>query len=302
MSDGIPLYRVFSGLSQGTIPMGARMPKIKNTATTQSPWRQRVAALFTQPVKLPGWAAAILAVIIFVPDWHSRIEFWLSVAKATGGYVGLIAAAITSPYFSPSLFVAGLLWILLVGEPTKGVQRRHWLRYVGWSVFIVCLTTVVITAGYGAIEFYIQREVSARDSALQQNAAVRPVFWHMTEVEKTALGIELDKIPEPDRFEVKVKCLPDAGSRTFVEDVAKVFIDHNWKITANCFFSDLRPDITGLYVAVPKEQIGKKNEDLPKNLGTLLGVLNRAKISGKGIAIDEKANGDDFSLIVGNAP
>jgi hypothetical protein len=283
--------------------MGAGMAKPKtNKDMRVVPWRQRIIALFTQPIKLPGWAAAILAVIIFFPDWHSRIEFWLSVAKAAGGYVGMIAAVIASPYFSPALFVGGLLWVLLIGEPKKGVQRRHWLRYVGWSIFLICFTTVIVTAGYGAIEFYIQREVSARDTTLQKNAAIRPVFWHMTDAEKTALAIELDKIPEADRFEVKVKCLPDAGSRSFVEEAGKIFIDHHWKITANCFFSDIRPDLTGLYVGVPKEQLGKKSEDLPKNLRLFLGILNRAQISGKGIALDEKATGDEFSLIVGNAP
>lgn len=275
---------------------------------TQAAWRSGLFSLFadpvkllTQPIKLPGWAAILFAVFVFFPDWHARLDFWLHVAASAGGKMGLLASAIASPYFSPALAAVGVLWILFVGEP-KGVQRRHWLRYVGWSVLVVCVTTVVVTAGYGAIEFYIQREISVRDNTLQRTAAIRPVFWHMADAEKTALAFELDQIPEADRFEIKVKCLPDAGSRTFVEDVGKVFIDHKWKITANCLFSNVRPDLAGLYVGIPKELVGKKNEELPKNLRVLLGMLNRAKVTGQGLAIDDTLTGEDFSLLVGNAP
>src|SRR6266536_5310139 len=75
-------------------------------------WRRRVVGLFTEPIKLPGWAAAGLAIIIFVPDWHARIEFWLAVVKSMGGYAGMTATVLASPYFSPALFVSGILWVL----------------------------------------------------------------------------------------------------------------------------------------------------------------------------------------------
>jgi hypothetical protein len=284
---GVASLRRFYGMSE--------------TVSPRRRWRQRVIALFSQPIKLPGWAAAILAVIVSVPDWHSRIEFWLAVAKNMGGYFGMIAAAIASPFFSPALFIGGLLWVLLVGEPARGVQRRHWLRYVGWSVFLICFTAIIVTAGYGAVEIYIEQEVGKRDHDIQQQAAVRPIFWHMTDLEKTSLAIELDKVPDNERFELKIKCLPDAGSRAFVEEIGKVFIDHHWKISANCLFSNVRPDLVGLYVSIPKNLAGKKMDELPPNLATLLKILSAAEIPGKGVAVDELKD-DEFYLVVGNAP
>jgi hypothetical protein len=280
--------------------MGMDMPE--TITTVRLTWRQRVRALFTQPIKLPGWAAAILAVIIFIPDWHSRIEFWLAVAKATTGYFGLIAAAIASPYFSLTLFVGGLLWVLLIGEPAKGVRRRHWLRYVGWSVFLICLTTVVATAGYGAIEFYIQQQVSARDREIQNRTASRPVYWHLTDAQRTALAFELDKVPEEKRFEVKIKCLPDAGSRTMVDDIGKVLIDHKWKVSANCLFSNIRADLTGFGVSVPKglKDDGVKFGDFPDHSRKLIEMLQSSNVVFFLAADDLKE--DEVFLIVGNAP
>jgi hypothetical protein len=258
--------------------------------------------ILTQPIKLPGWAAILFAVFVFFPDWHARIDFWLHVVQDAGGRMSTIAGAIASPYFSPTLAIAGVLWVLFVGEPTKGVQRRHWLRYVGWSIFLICATTVIVLAGYGALEFYIQKEIGSRDRALQDKAATRPIFWRLTDAEKTALGFELDQIPEAERFELKFKCLPDAGSRTFVEDIAKLINDHKWKISANCLFSNVRPDLTGLYISISKIHEGKPFEKMPKDIRTLATILAAANIPGKGYALDDGMKEDEFYLVVGNAP
>src|ERR1700724_4323966 len=94
-------------------------------------WRQRINSVFTEPVKLPGWAVVILVIVEGVPDWKHRLEFWLDVAKGTGGGIAMAATVIASPYFTPALLAAGLLWIDFAGEAPKGVQRHHWLRYVG---------------------------------------------------------------------------------------------------------------------------------------------------------------------------
>jgi hypothetical protein len=270
-------------------------------------WRKRALSvlaepirLLTEPIKLPGWAAAVLAIVIFLPDWHARIEFWLNVVKGIGGYSGMLAAVLASPYFSPALFVSGIVWVLLVGEPKKGVQRRHWLRYIGWSIFAICLTAVILTAGYGAIEFYIQEQISSRDRDLQARGAQRPIFWHLTDAEKTALAIELDKIPEIDRFTIQIKCLPDAGSRTFVEDIGKIFTDHKWQIAANCLFSNVRPDLVGLFISIPKSASDKTIEQLPKNTRTLIGIFSRANIRGQ-LGLDDIKE-EEVYLVIGNAP
>jgi hypothetical protein len=235
--------------------------------------------LLAQPIKLPGWAAILFAVFVFFPDWHARIEFWLHVVHEAGGKMSVLASAIASPYFSPALAAAGLIWVLFVGEP-RGVQRHHWLRYVGWSVFLICATTVVSVAAYGALEVYIQEQVSSRDKQLQERAAVRPVFWHLTDAQKTALRFELSQVPEADRFEIKAKCLPDAGSRAFLEDLYAVLAEEKWKMTANCFFSNIRASLTGTGIIVSKKWEGKLISDRPKNIQTFNTMFFNAKIFG----------------------
>lgn len=280
--------------------MAKRAKPNRDPLSVRRLWRDRVRPLFTQRIKLPGWAAMLVAVAAYVPDWHSRIEFWWSVAKGAGGHLAMLAAVVASPYFTPALFVGGLLWVLFVGEPAKGVQRHHWLRYVGWSIVSICLAAVIVTAASGAIEFYIQQQISVRDRSLQEKAATKPVFWRLTEAERTALAFELGKVPEGDRFEIKFKCLTDASSRVFTEDMASVMQKAGWKVFADCLFNNLRPDLTGLHLSISKNHRGKNVADLPKDLVTLLTILRNSNITLQ-LALDDLKD-DEFFLAVGNTP
>jgi hypothetical protein len=40
------------------------------------------------------------------------------------------------------------------------VQRHHWWPYVAWSVLIICLTAIVITAGIGYFEYRLRVAIS----------------------------------------------------------------------------------------------------------------------------------------------
>lgn len=280
-----------------TLPM--ELPE----ALPKRSWPQRIKAVFTEPIKLPGWAAVLFVAIQVIPDWKSRFDFWLDVAKGTGGYVAIAAAAIASPYFTPSLLIAGLTWIVFAGEAPRGVQRHHWLRYVGWSIISICLTIVIVTVGYGALMFYVQSQVSDRDIALQKQYVSHPTFWHLTDFQRTAFGHALDEIPEAQRFPIQIECLPDAGSQTFTEDIGKVFTDHKWKVSGNCLFSNVRPDLVGLYIGLAEAQKNKKLEELPKNVQVLAHLLADGQISAS-FALDngKRLKSDDFVLVVGNPP
>jgi len=262
---------------------------------------RQLAGLFTR-AKFPAWAVILWEAFQGIPDWKSRVDFWVDVAKGTGGFWGGVATVISLPYFNLTLTAAALVWLGIAGEPKKGVQRHPWLPYLGWAVFGIVLSAIGSAVITGYFEFKIKSEVSSRDTELQKQYAARPVYWHLTDAQRTALGFELDQIPEDRRFEIKVKCLPDAGSRTFVEDIGKIFIDHKWKLTANCFFTTIRPDLTGLYIAIPKNLNNKKTEELPKNLQTLVHVLDSAKIPGAYATDETLPDGEDFYLAIGNAP
>lgn len=282
-----------------TLPMDT--PKV----LSQSTWPLHLKLIFTQPVKLPGWAVIAVAVIEFVPDWKSRIDFWLDVAKTTGGYLAMAATVVASPYFSPSLIAAGLAWIVFVGESPVGVQRHYWLRYVGWIAFTICLTVMVVTAGYGALTFYIQQQVSLLDAALQRQYAGRPIYWHLTDAQRIALGIALDQVPEEKRFSIDIQCLPDAGSRTFVEDFVQVLKDHHWKFSANCF-SRLRPEVTGVLIGVTpslKEKIANHEPtEWPENVRVLTQIIDKTQIPAEWGLFDDESKADQLFLLIGNAP
>jgi hypothetical protein len=79
----------------------------------------------------------------------------------------------------------------------------------------------------------------------------------------------------------------------------KVFIDHKWKITANCLFNNVRPDLVGVFVVVSNEAISNIDE-IPANSKRLAELLSQAGISFSW-GTDEAAKKGEFFLVVGNA-
>ena len=138
-------------------------------------WIMRTWRRLTNRWKWPGWGLLVLLVLRDVPDWKSRLDFWLDAARTAGGYASMTAIVIGSPYFSVALAIAGIAWLVLVGEPRKGVQRHHWLPYLEWIVFAICFTAIVLTAGWGAIQVYARNAVASAHStevdALQKQLA-----------------------------------------------------------------------------------------------------------------------------------
>jgi hypothetical protein len=263
--------------------------------------RRRSYLLVTAP-KIPAWLVIIILLLKEIPDWKSRYDFWVTAAKSLGGIPGMIAWVIGSGYFAPIAAIMAAGYIILVGEPKKSVQRHYWWPYIGWSVFGTLITIMVVTGIVGYVEIYIKEEVGKRDGAIQKQSAVRPVFWHLTDFEQTTLGFALDRIPEDKRFTIQVRCLPDAGSRTFVEDFAKVVIEHKWTISANCLFSNVRPDLVGLYIGIAKKYAGKNIEDLPEHPRLLAKLLEEAKIQGQWGLDKDDSLGEDAAIVVGNPP
>jgi len=112
------------------------------------------AASFRRPFtprKWPGWATAALGLSQKILPWEERIRFFYHVVREMGGDPALLASLVESSLFSVALIVAGLTYVIFIGEPEQGVQRHPWWPYIGWSVFGLCLTAMIVTAGYGAI-------------------------------------------------------------------------------------------------------------------------------------------------------
>jgi hypothetical protein len=279
-------------------------PSAASQPTERGSWRgqrfDRVKRLFTAP-KLPAWAVILLLIIEYIPDWKSRYDFWLGVAKSLGGETGVAAALVASPFFNLALLTSAILWMIFVGEPKKGIQRHSSLTAIGWGMFGLSLTIIVLTVGAGAIEAYVQEEVSARDIRIQTQDITQPVFWHLTDYQRTALGIELDKIPKDQHFSIVIECLPDASSRTFTDDIAQPFLDRKWTVTGNCLFNNVRPDLVGLFIGISKFDLPPN--PLPDNAKRLAKILTDAKINFQFARTgDNSLKKGDFILAVGNAP
>jgi hypothetical protein len=87
------------------------------------------------------------------------IDFAISVVRAIGGELGTLTAIIASPLFGIGLIAYGVAHLLFIGEPKRALRHPAW-GYVGWTIFGLCLSAVMITVGWGAIQAYIQARVS----------------------------------------------------------------------------------------------------------------------------------------------
>jgi hypothetical protein len=261
--------------------------------------RERVVGLRSR-IKWPGWSFIILGIVTWIPDWKSRLDFWVEVAHHSGGsLVAMGATVISSPFFSPALIATGLGYLALVGEPRRGVQRHPWWPYIGWIAFGICATGIFITTVVGFVELSIQRQVGFQIDVLQKKLLGEQIFWHLPEYNKTLLGSALDKIDEKDRFDVPFKCLSsNSSSLTYMTDIHEVFVTHHWKMNGDCLFANVKPDLLGVWLSVNKEIT--RIEDLPPDAKKLADILAVAEIQ-FGYGHDDIPKGQ-FSLIVGNGP
>jgi hypothetical protein len=97
--------------------------------------------------------------------WHAldilgRLDVSLHIVEAMGGTKAMIASAMTTPFFGLALVLGGVAYTVFVGEPKKGVQGHPFWPYVGWAVFAVCLTAMILVPLYGGVELYIRREIA----------------------------------------------------------------------------------------------------------------------------------------------
>lgn len=82
--------------------------------------KDRFAKALLGQFQVPGWLFLILAIVIGVPDWTSRYQFWLGVAKSTSGKMSVVATILLWPYFPLVLAVIGLSFIANI--PLKVIQ------------------------------------------------------------------------------------------------------------------------------------------------------------------------------------
>jgi hypothetical protein len=122
--------------------------------------RTRITSVLLGTVQLPGWAMLLLAIVIGIPDWKSRYEFWISTAQSTGQQIAMLAPLLSHPYFPGILAIAGIIYLVIVGYPGESSIRHKFIPIFGWLFLAVIMVSIITTAGFGAIEIYIRKEIA----------------------------------------------------------------------------------------------------------------------------------------------
>jgi hypothetical protein len=145
------------------------MPDVPQITKEKSSWRRWLTSWLLGTVPLPGWAMLILAIVIGVPDRKSRYEFWLATAQSTGSRIAMFAPILGHPYFPGVLAFVGIIYLVIVGFPGEGVIRHKWLPFAAWATLAVCVSVMIVTAGFGWTEFYIRREIAKGNAGIPRN-------------------------------------------------------------------------------------------------------------------------------------
>lgn len=131
----------------------------------QSPYRQRRPLVRTlkkkttsknyfSPRKWPGYAITGIGIIWRIVGFFGNFDFLYSLEGRFGNFSNWIVYIVLSPWFSIATIVVGVVYLVLIGEPEAGVQRQAWWPVIGWSVFVVCCTLILVSFSltFGAFE------------------------------------------------------------------------------------------------------------------------------------------------------
>jgi hypothetical protein len=168
---------------------------------TPSPW---AAYVLLGTVPLPGWGFLILAIIMGVPDWKSRYDFWLGVAESSAPWFGPIIPVLRYPYFPAVLAIVGIIYLILVGYPGPSIIRHSVVPLVAWILFAISATAVVGTAVAGYFEFRVREEADKlvlsipRSSSPRENNPLqpqRPLNYENRDLQPNQIRILLNEFP-----------------------------------------------------------------------------------------------------------
>jgi hypothetical protein len=142
------------------------------------------AAVLLGTVPLPGWGLLLLAIVMGVPDWKSRYDFWLGVAESSAPWFGPIIPVLRYPYFPAVLAVVGIIYLALVGYPGPSIIRHRIVPLVAWVLFAFSATAVAGTAVAGYFEFrcpkYSAIVLTQREQSVAASAAIELRYKRLT--------------------------------------------------------------------------------------------------------------------------
>jgi hypothetical protein len=287
------------------IRRGYRRARIAISSSISASSRAVQGAVFSRPFaswKLPGWASIVLGFVTRIAEHEERIRHAYHIMHELGGEPEMIAAVVESPWFSATLVIGGVGYLVFVGEPKKGVQRQPWWPIIGWSVFGICLLGTVSVIAYGSVYYLGAKLADQKIQSVQRQALSGQLLWRMTDFDKYMLGRALDAVPEGERFDFKIWCSQDTNSKTYTEDFAQVLVDHKWKPNINCLFNNLKSGIFGLWITA-KGKAGDPVDlnKMPPQVRKMADIFQAAQIPFVWGANDQLTE-NDYYLAIGIGP
>jgi hypothetical protein len=260
------------------------------------------AASFRRPFiprKWPGWATVALGLSERLLPWEDRVRFFYDVVREMGGDIGTVASLIESSIFSVVLVLAGLAYVIFVGEPEKGVQRHPWWPYIGWSVFGLCFTAMIVTAGYGAIEIYVRTQIDKGIALNSRDRIVPAPDRPQAPVYTDARGLTPNQIRILSNEADKIKSLipnlrittPPRDNEPYV--YRRQFDELFTRVGINVAYGDETPrglDEEGVMIAA------KDVNNLSKPAQKVREMFELASIPTKIISLPSTFDGQDFGL------
>lgn len=116
--------------------------------------KQKPKKAYFSPRYWPGYAIFIAGFFWQIIEFLGNLDFLRTLAGNSGIAPAMIVHFVLSPLFGMILMIVGMAFVIFIGEPKVGVQRQAWWPIIGWSVFGMCFTAIVVAVSLplGAME------------------------------------------------------------------------------------------------------------------------------------------------------
>jgi len=173
------------------------------------------------PIKLPGLIWFVLGLVTRLPDWLSDLDFWNRAAARFGGGLAVLSLVVGSPFFGGGLMVAGISYLLLVGEPKRTVRSVWWVR-IGWIVTAILFLSVcgTLEAAYVGKLLRPERHLTASQREILGAEGARMAKTYFKDGKPIALSVAAADNPETNAFAIEIiKALGANNKMQFVSVV-----------------------------------------------------------------------------------
>jgi len=239
-----------------------------------------------------GWATFLLGAFIFIPDWQSRLSFWLDTLRQVSGSADMVAEILFGPYVGMALIFVGLAWIMIVAFQTEHARARQWMPLAGWTIFVVFV--IVLSSLALFMEFFNSSNIPVAMKYFAEKSDIRHISNQKKDLLKSNLLKIKDQIPTLSMIAER-----DTETLQYALDVLDVLKMGGIKVEYGGK-EEIRPAPEDLYdTSLRGIMIGVKFTDAPTRPAILLmRIFTDAGLEPNYIAV-EVSRPEDILLIIG---